>query len=332
MTSPARRAPGAPWRRHLSTGVLLLAPLLAVIAAVILWGRLPDPMPSHWNLHGAVDGTMARSQLLGLLLLVSAITGGIGAAIVWTGRADRARSSVTLVMGFLTWLFCGIAISAMVAAAGSGDPHDAALPTWLLVLLTIGPVVPALLLHTVLPRPDARLETGTGPVPMLDLKPGERAVWVGRARSLPLLLGGVILVALGGGLLLTAPAAGVPVLVVGLALLAAHQITVRADRSGVRVSWGLQRWPRHTYALEAVTVAESVEIDPLHWGGWGYRRSRHGIGLVLRRGPGLLLRRDGLSDVAITVDDATSAAGLVNALTQRSRGTGTTGSTPSDGV
>ncbi|ATG50473.1 hypothetical protein CFK38_02245 [Brachybacterium vulturis] len=332
MTSSPRTAPDVPWRRHLSAGVLLLPFVLTLSAAVILWGRLPDPMPSHWNVRGAVDGTMPRPLFLGLMLLGGVATGGIGAVIVGTGRADRARSSLTLVMGFLAWLFCGIAISAMVVAAGSGDADEAVLPTWLLVLLTVGPVLPALLLHTVLPRSEARPGPDTGRVPMLDLKPGERAVWVGRTRSLPLLLIGLILVALGGGLLLTAPAAGVPVLVVGLVLIAAHQITVRADRSGVRVSWGPQQWPRHTYALEAMTAAEPVDIDPLQWGGWGYRRSRRGIGLVLRRGPGLLLRRDGLSDVAITVDDASSAAGLVNALAQRSRDSGTTGSAPPDGV
>lgn len=328
MTSSPRTTTGDPWRLLLSSGVLLLAPLLTLIAAVILWRRLPDPMPSHWNLHGAVDGTLPRPLFVGLLLLGSAVTGGIGAVIVWAGRADRARSSFAIVLGFLAWLFCGIAISAMVVAASSSDAYGAVLPTWLLVLLTISPVVPALILYAVLPhhgsRPDSGTGTGRGPV--LDLKPGERAVWVGRTRSLPLLLVGVVLAVLGGGLVLTAPAAGVPLLVVGLVLIAAHQITVRADHGGVRVSWGPQLWPRHTYALEAVTSAEPVDIDPLQWGGWGYRRSRRGIGIVLRRGPGLLLRRDGHADVALTVDDATSAAGLVNALVQRSRGTGMTGS------
>ncbi|WP_394214896.1 DUF1648 domain-containing protein [Brachybacterium vulturis] len=331
MTSSPRTTADAPWRAHLCAGVLLLAPVLTLIAILILWGRLPDPMPSHWGLRGAVDETLPRALFLGVLLLVSAIAGGFGAVIVWTGRADRARSSTTLVVGFLAWLFCGMAISAMVAAADSGDPHEAVLPMWLLVLVTVGPVLPALLLHAVLPRPGALEAAGAGGVPVLDLTPGERAVWMGRARSLPLLLIGVILVALGGGLLFTAPAAGVPVLVVGLVLIAAHQLTVRADRSGVRVSWGPQRWPRHTYALEAVSVAEPVDIDPLQWGGWGYRRSRHGIGLVLRRGPGILLRREGHSDVAITVDDAAGAAGLVNALAQRSRDSGITDSAPPAG-
>ena len=41
---------------------------LAILAAV-LWPRLPDPMPSHWNAAGEVDGTMAKVP--GTLLLIA---------------------------------------------------------------------------------------------------------------------------------------------------------------------------------------------------------------------------------------------------------------------
>jgi len=38
-------------------GVILLA---AVLAGIVLWPALPDPMASHWNLNDQVDGTMPK--------------------------------------------------------------------------------------------------------------------------------------------------------------------------------------------------------------------------------------------------------------------------------
>ena len=35
----------------LSTLVLLIP----IAVGLLLWNRLPDPMPSHWNIHGEVD-------------------------------------------------------------------------------------------------------------------------------------------------------------------------------------------------------------------------------------------------------------------------------------
>ena len=39
------------------TSVVLLIP---VIVGLLLWNKLPDPMPSHWNIHGEVDGWSSK--------------------------------------------------------------------------------------------------------------------------------------------------------------------------------------------------------------------------------------------------------------------------------
>lgn len=41
--------------------------VIATLVGVLLWNRLPDPMPSHWNAAGEVDGYM--SKFWGILLL-----------------------------------------------------------------------------------------------------------------------------------------------------------------------------------------------------------------------------------------------------------------------
>lgn len=35
--------------------------LIPVIVGLLLWNKLPDPMPSHWNIHGEVDGWSSKA-------------------------------------------------------------------------------------------------------------------------------------------------------------------------------------------------------------------------------------------------------------------------------
>jgi hypothetical protein len=60
--------------------------------------------------------------------------------------------------------------------------------------------------------------------------------------------------------------------------------------------------------------APSGRVDPMTWGGWGYRwvPTRHATAAVVRRVPGLRLDRTDGRVFVVTVDDADRAAGLVN--------------------
>ena len=40
-----------------------LALLIPVIVGLLLWDKLPDPMPSHWNIHGEVDAWSSKAFL-----------------------------------------------------------------------------------------------------------------------------------------------------------------------------------------------------------------------------------------------------------------------------
>ena len=35
--------------------------LIPVIVGLLLWNKLPDPMPSHWNIHGEVDAWSSKA-------------------------------------------------------------------------------------------------------------------------------------------------------------------------------------------------------------------------------------------------------------------------------
>ncbi|MBE7536262.1 MAG: SdpI family protein [Anaerolineales bacterium] len=48
----------------------------AAVAGALLWNRLPDPMPAHWNAAGEIDGYMSKFWGVFLLPIISiALTG-----------------------------------------------------------------------------------------------------------------------------------------------------------------------------------------------------------------------------------------------------------------
>ena len=92
---------------------------------------------------------------------------------------------------------------------------------------------------------------------------------------------------------------------------------VTVDRQGLR--WrGRLGLPRGHVPLEDIASSEVVQVDPSHYGGWGYRLSPvHGTALVTRGGSALrVTRRDGRR-FTITVDDAGTGAALLEALSHR---------------
>ena len=48
--------------------------LIPVVVGLLLWNKLPDPMPSHWNIHGEVDGWSSKAfTVFGLPALMLAM-------------------------------------------------------------------------------------------------------------------------------------------------------------------------------------------------------------------------------------------------------------------
>ena len=45
------------WKTMILTSLVLLVPM---VIGVLLWQRLPDPMPSHWDINGNVDGWSSK--------------------------------------------------------------------------------------------------------------------------------------------------------------------------------------------------------------------------------------------------------------------------------
>lgn len=76
--------------------------LFAALVVLVIWAypRLPDPMPSHWNVHGQVDDYMAKATATFLFLTLIA---GIYVGMLFLPLIDPRRENYAKFAGAYTW-------------------------------------------------------------------------------------------------------------------------------------------------------------------------------------------------------------------------------------
>jgi hypothetical protein len=309
-------------RKVLSGLLAALAPIGIVVTWLGLQGEVADPLPTHWNLHGQVDDTMSFAVLAGV---TSGLAGALALAVMVElarSRHERADRMVVAATTWAAWLAATVFVVPALLARGAADADAVDLAWWAIVAIPVFPTVVAAAVAAL--QPVAPVQPAVQvPASSLHLGDNERVVWVGRSSSAALLLLAGALLVLAVFLVFTVwPVANVLALV-ALALFWSHVITVRVDDRAVTVGWGPARWPRLSVPLDRLESARTEEIEPLRWGGWGYRASARGTAAITRRGPGLLLERRGRGPLAVTVDAPEAAADLVNALVRRRAREGT---------
>ncbi len=175
----------------------------------------------------------------------------------------------------------------------------------------------------VLPR-TSQGSRGAEPAPPMALNPGERAVWVGRARLSPgavAVIGAVVLVVAGitGFSVVASDGRAWPVILIplllGLLLLGLTSWRVRVDAKGLTVR-GILGWPVFRVRPDQVAGVTARKVNPFgEFGGWGLRwNARGAFGIVTRAGDGLVVHRSNGRDLVVTVDDADTAASLLSAF------------------
>jgi hypothetical protein len=107
-----------------------------------------------------------------------------------------------------------------------------------------------------------------------------------------------------------------------VAVVAVPFVSVSAvvDHTGLHVRLGPLGWPRKHVRIEDVAAVASDVIEPLEWGGWGYRIMPGRSAIVARRGPGIVVeQRDGRA-FAVTIDDPETGAALLEAYRRAADG------------
>lgn len=314
--------------------VAILAPVVVTIVAVVvmlsLAGSGPSRVATHWDAAGRIDGYGSPYIYPILMAAISvAIITLLGGATVLSAH-HHAVTPVMKLLGIASlWVtvFIGFGFTGALLgqrnAAAVGSTHAPGLS------LVIGAVVAAAVgvgAWFFLPKA-VRSPSETDPVAPVMLTTSERASWLRTATASR----GVILGFIGIGLILCSVELTVVLIsdgrlwwfafvpIVALVIVLSNMtFTVRVDSRGVRIR-SVLGFPSISVPLGNIVSANVVEVSAFSdYGGWGIRWNLGGrIGIILRSGQALEVhRRKGLV-VVITVDDATSAAALVNGLVQR---------------
>jgi len=310
----------------------------ALIAAPVVLSRhrLPNPMATHWNYAGRPDGSASPVRFATIAVAVWVFVALIDQA--GAARADLAVRRVRIyrlgIWGFAAGVL--VATSGVVVRANldrSGWSGARAL-AWggFATVLGVGVAVAALAALVGGIGGDAVVRTpGPDASRSLDLPAGTRAVWVATARNG--VLAGVGTVAIAAGLILVilgltvSPvhvtlAIGLPLVVIGAVLGGFGRVRVVVDERGLAVALGAG-WPGTRIPLGKITRAWAEDRVPRDYGGWGYRGASRGKPVIMVRGGACLVvqRTDGRT-FAVSVDDASTGAALMNRLVSAGVATG----------
>jgi hypothetical protein len=299
----------------------LVVPILAVLTVGVLpllfWSRLPDPVAIHWGLDGRPDGSAPLVIDAVLFAVMTALVALL--PLLAVARSDRrtARTMLALAHGmgafFAILRWRTIELNRDVAVWS-----DAGALTLLDLIILLSLVTPVALVgwwlggrHPERPRQVLTVIPQALPV-------DGRLVWVGRqAWPVARVLGSVLVAA--GGLVIALRAVaetlvfGATLVLVGILLWWFTSIAVAVGPVGMKVRFGPLGWPMIRVPLDAVEDLEVEHVEPLAYGGWGYRVMPGVRAVVIRRGVGLRVRRTGRPDLIVTVDDAATAGGVLAA-------------------
>ena len=293
----------------------------------VLSPRLPDPIAVHWGPDLRPDGS--RTQRTAMTPPAAIIAGALLLSLIGASRAYAAgRAGRLAIVTFGSGLAAATNATIIVrnldqAIWSNADPQTPAM-----LALQLGVALgAAALAYAIGARAWRDVQPAAAPKgPTLALAAGERAYWSGSASNR-------VLLGVGGYLVLQALVlwAQLPQLRALPAWLALHavvcvalelfsRIRVTVDGRGVTVRYGhLGLWTQRV-PLDRIVGAHAIELDPIAHGGWGYRGSRKLFGkasIVVRSGPAVQLDLRGGQQLFITVDDATTAARLLDGLINR---------------
>lgn len=293
---------------------LIAGPSVVVLAMGAIfgvsWSELPDPIAIHWGLDGSPDGSAPRLLALGFLVLVY-----VAMAVAVHGAVRRARHEAP---SFTAGLFgiggLLIAVTWLTVNANKGVDNwtEAGDVTLLHILVAVvvagvlgmvGWLVAGGRQVTVIPEADA--------VPALDLIDPQHAVWSGRGVGRLTTAIGVAMLLLG---LFVWGWTGVVLIAIAAVALMFASVQVTVSQRGVVVSLGWWGYPNWRVPLGTIGRAEVEQVNPMAYGGWGYRLRPGVRAVVVRGGDALKLVRSQRYDLVYTVDDAETGAGLLNAI------------------
>ncbi|MCF3145208.1 DUF1648 domain-containing protein [Streptomyces platensis] len=308
--------------------VVAAGPFLAVTVAfagiyAAVSGRLPDPLATHFRFGGQADGFTSvqgfLTESLALFLLLGAVVGFFiqvrpdAPEVPWVIAGGYALAGST------GYVFC----VTLLSNADAADVSAVRVPQWEVFLSLAVALCAGALGRLLAGAAPAAPRRPRGAVSRLDLPAAATAGWSRTIGSPPLaVLGGLLLV---GGLLIGLFAdwiASAGLLFGAAVSLPMASVRVTVDRRGLTLAPALlsSRCRFRRVPLDRIEEAGSRRIACFaEFGGWGYRIRAGRSGFVLRSGEGIVVRLTNGREFVVTVDDAATAAALLNTYTDRAR-------------
>ena len=310
--------------------VAVAVPALVVVAALVLQllalPSLPDPVAIHWGTQGP-DGFAAPWVTV---LLTALLGAGIPALMAGTSLPGYTANGPSYrflgaAVPAITTMLCTLLTWSQLMQSGLADARQAPGAGVPLLCSVLAALAVGALCWLVQPKaPPAPAAVPSEPLP---LAADERAVWFRETSpSLPallLIMGAVTAVAAGAlaswlwGERETAWVLTGLTLVLLAAAATTTAFRVRVDGNGI-TAVSVAGFPRFHVPLQDIRDAEEITVSPVaEFGGWGLRWVPGRFGVVLRSGPALQVNRRTGRQFVVTVDDAGTAAALLQALTAR---------------
>lgn len=297
------------------------------LGAVLPWLwrlELPQRVPLHWSFNGpdrfgSLTELTASITIVGVIVVV-----GIGWITMVLGADVSTRRMGVITNTVLAFLLASIPVSTAHAARGVSDPSTLSFPSIPIGLATVFGAALGVALAFTLPRaPHApAVVSPATAAPRVALSDAETGVWVSRqfaGTSIWIAMGSILIACALSLLMQTWGLLVMPALLV-VVCMTFLAWDIRVDSQGVTVR-SVSRLITLHIPHEEIETADVASVSPLRdFGGWGWRTGRDGsVGLIVRAGTALDLRRTGGRRYVITTHDASTPAGLINTIIDRER-------------
>ena len=130
------------WKTLLITSIVILLP---IVAGLVLWNRLPEQIPTHWNAQGAIDGWSSKPfAVFGLpcILLAAQWLCALGTSAD-PKKANHPQKVVQLVLWIIPALSVALFAITYAVALGKEVRIEVILPVLVgLILAIVGNYMP----------------------------------------------------------------------------------------------------------------------------------------------------------------------------------------------
>ena len=310
--------------------VALIAPLILTGVALVwsfsLAAQLPSRVVVHWDLAGHPNGYGSPFEFpIGIASVCLPLIAIFGGAVILISHRGPLTPLAKLLAVTSIWVTLIVSTTFLGSLLDSNAGKD--IGAMLGLGLGIATVVAAGAWFA-LPKGVRGVGGTVRPaVTPVDLAHGERASWIRTASLSAGLIWGIVLICVAiAAVTITSTIltngqywwiSFVPVVVLLIAL-SNFAWTVRVDARGLTIRSVLGIPVVHV-PLAQVTSADVIDVQAIsQYGGWGIRFALNGrLGVIVRSGEALEVHRSKGLDVVVTVDDASTAAALLNGLAHR---------------